>query len=536
MPKTNVFSGVNLEEISNSCTGKMQSPKARHVLCLLLFFGYFMAFMLRINLNVAIVIMVKPSNGSSADQSHASSAVCGPQAPPIPTFPPFVGPSTTPVPLLDDEENNNTSYDDAVSPSPLLSDEMGEFEWDELTQGLILGAFFWGYLISQVPGGRIAEVYGPKMVFFVSIVTNGVLCFFLPLATRLHWSCLLVIRSLQGLFQGALVPCLSAAAATWCPLEERDRFISFAVQGAIIGSVVSLPLCGFIGTHLGWDAIFYISSLISVFWCVAWWVLAADTPASHPTITQEELDFLKENIPQKPKETAKVPWLKALTSVQFIVGCIACIGNDYGFHTLLTYAPKYMKSALGFDLQQNTLLASVPFLSQYIFAMIYGTVMDHLLKKGYQLMVVRKISVGFSHLLPAVGLLCLSFSGCNVSLSVGVLTFSVAMVGAFSCGFFQNPLDIAPNFAGSLTGVMNMLGSMTGIIASPVAGFALQNYGPLGGWQAIFLISATIYALSSVPYLLVATGQVQPWNDESKKDDTSSNGEIVPMNDVSHIA
>jgi MFS transporter, ACS family, solute carrier family 17 (sodium-dependent inorganic phosphate cotransporter), member 5 len=78
---------------------------------------------------------------------------------------------------------------------------MGEFEWDEVTQGLILGAFFWGYLISQVPGGRVAEVYGPKVVFGVSIMANVVLCLFLPLATRLHWTCLLVIRALQGLSQ-----------------------------------------------------------------------------------------------------------------------------------------------------------------------------------------------------------------------------------------------------------------------------------------------------------------------------------------------
>jgi predicted MFS family arabinose efflux permease len=66
--------------------------------------------------------------------------------------------------------------------------------------------------------------------------------------------------------------------------------------------VVSLPLCGFIGTHFGWDAIFYVSSLISVVWCVAWWMYAADTPATHPTISQEELEYLRQNIPQKPKE------------------------------------------------------------------------------------------------------------------------------------------------------------------------------------------------------------------------------------------
>jgi len=66
---------------------------ARHTLCLLLFFGYFMAFMLRINLNVAIVIMVKPSNATSAgDPGHASSSLCGG---PAADLVPSVAPNTT---------------------------------------------------------------------------------------------------------------------------------------------------------------------------------------------------------------------------------------------------------------------------------------------------------------------------------------------------------------------------------------------------------------------------------------------------------
>jgi hypothetical protein len=61
--------------------------------------------------------------------------------------------------------------------------------------------------------------------------------------------------------------------------------------------------------------------------------------------------------------------------------------------------------------------------------------------------------------------------------------------------------------------------------------------GPLGGWQAIFLIAAATYALTALPYLFVATGKLQAWNDDEKKEENSSvNGEIMPMNDVNHIA
>jgi MFS family permease len=37
---------------------------------------------------------------------------------------------------------------------------------------LVLGSYFWGYLITQVPGGRIAELYGGKWVFWAAVLLN----------------------------------------------------------------------------------------------------------------------------------------------------------------------------------------------------------------------------------------------------------------------------------------------------------------------------------------------------------------------------
>jgi hypothetical protein len=51
---------------------------------------------------------------------------------------------------------------------------------------------------------------------------------------------------------------------------------------------------------------------------------------------------------QKPP----VPWKSVLTSWQFTVGYIAAVGNDWGFHTFMTLGPKYLKGALGFDIEK----------------------------------------------------------------------------------------------------------------------------------------------------------------------------------------
>lgn len=43
--------------------------------------------------------------------------------------------------------------------------------------------------------------------------------------------------------------------------------------------------------------------------------------------------------------------------------------------------------------RQSAWLSALPFLSQYVFAMLYGSLADHLLQRGVRLVTVRKVSV-----------------------------------------------------------------------------------------------------------------------------------------------
>lgn len=44
----------------------------------------------------------------------------------------------------------------------------GPFVWDESQQGIILGMFFYGYVLTQLLGGRLAEIIGGKWLFGAS--------------------------------------------------------------------------------------------------------------------------------------------------------------------------------------------------------------------------------------------------------------------------------------------------------------------------------------------------------------------------------
>lgn len=120
--------------------------------------GMNMLYALRVNLSVAIVSMVR---------SQPTIAV------------------------------NSTTSLDSLPDNPIAQ----QFDWNEKQQGLILGSFFWGYVVTQLPGGRMADMFGSKIVFLMGILIPSVLTIISPLAAKQHYVLFIVLRVLQGLFE-----------------------------------------------------------------------------------------------------------------------------------------------------------------------------------------------------------------------------------------------------------------------------------------------------------------------------------------------
>ena len=75
----------------------------------------------------------------------------------------------------------------------------GEFVWDKIVQGLILGSFFWGYLVTQIPGGWIATKFGGKKVYGISMLVACVATFVTPIAAQTSYIFLMVLRIILGI-------------------------------------------------------------------------------------------------------------------------------------------------------------------------------------------------------------------------------------------------------------------------------------------------------------------------------------------------
>lgn len=82
---------------------------------------------------------------------------------------------------------------------PFLLSQIPQYPWDSETQGWLLGAFFFGYLCTQIPGGYLSDHYGGSIFLGVGVLVTAFLTLLTPLAAQMgsHW--LFALRVLEGI-------------------------------------------------------------------------------------------------------------------------------------------------------------------------------------------------------------------------------------------------------------------------------------------------------------------------------------------------
>jgi len=75
----------------------------------------------------------------------------------------------------------------------------GDFAWSKEVQGVILGSFFWGYLITQVPGGWLANRFSAKRVLGYFMLMTAGATLLMPAGARFGASAVVLLRIVAGI-------------------------------------------------------------------------------------------------------------------------------------------------------------------------------------------------------------------------------------------------------------------------------------------------------------------------------------------------
>ncbi|KAJ1519672.1 hypothetical protein ONE63_004938 [Megalurothrips usitatus] len=440
--------------------------------------------------------------GNHTSGSNASSA------------PAFVDPDACPAPAA----NGSVKH---VSLVP-VSTESDRFAWGEETQGLLLSAFYWGYVVTQVPGGLVADRFGGKHTLTVGMLVSVASTAAAPLAVRWGgWVGMLVARVVCGLGQGVIFPALNVLLAAWVPAEERGKLGALVLSGSNLGTVVGTAISGALIHFLAsWDSVFYAFSAAASVWTVFWCLLCHDSPATHPYITSAEAKFLQDKLSHRSaKGGAPIPWRAILTSLPFWGLVAKTVGHDWGFFTMIADLPKYMKSVMKFRIHENGVLSALPYLAMWLCSLMFGCIADWLIKSDrLSITNTRKLLTTVSSLGPAAGIIGASYAGCDRYLVVGLFTLGMASMGAYYSGTRVNALDLSPNYAGTIMALVNAIGALSGIVTPYLIGVLIPN-SSMQEWRLVFWITVAVLVATNMVFVFLGSGEVQHWNEPARPKD-----------------
>lgn len=156
--------------------GRLQQ---RWVMTVVGMLGVTMAFTMRACLGITMTQMVMPA--AITDASVVPTGICPAAA------------SSSPSPDLIDR----TFAPSLAGASAAYSGD--RFAWDERTQGMIMSAFYSGYIITHIPGGLLAQKFGGKFIVAYAIFSTSALTLLTPAAARMGSTHLMILRFVEGL-------------------------------------------------------------------------------------------------------------------------------------------------------------------------------------------------------------------------------------------------------------------------------------------------------------------------------------------------
>ncbi|XP_070568588.1 vesicular glutamate transporter 2.1-like isoform X2 [Ptychodera flava] len=409
-----------------------------------------------------------------------------------------------------DMVNNNTVHTNGKSQM-----HVREFDWSPEIVGLMHGSFFWGYIVTQIPGGYLASKFPANRIFGSAIFITSFLNLLIPASCKVHYGMVIAVRVIQGLVEGVTYPACHGMWSRWAPPMERSRLVTLSFSGSYAGAVIGMPLSGFLTDFAGWPSVFYVYGVLGILWSMSWFFFIYETPATHPTITEAERIYIEESIGESaciiPKGH-KTPWKSFFTSLPVYAIIVANICRSWTFYLLLTSSPSYFEEVYGYELSAVGVISAMPHLVMTIIVPLGGQLADYLRRKQIlSTTTVRKIFNCGGFGLEAVFLLVVGYSK-GKEMAIICLIIAVGFSGFAISGFNVNHLDIAPRYASILMGLSNAAGTLSGMLCPIMVGRLTPDETPKE-WSRVYLISALIHFSGVIFYGLFASGEKQKWAD-----------------------
>jgi ACS family glucarate transporter-like MFS transporter len=360
----------------------------------------------------------------------------------------------------------------------------GDLNLSPTQMGWVMGAFSLGYALFQVPGGKLADRFGPRVVMAGVCVAWSV---FTGLTSVVRQAAMLIgVRFLFGVGEAGGYPTISRAIYSWLPIGERGITNSLIFSGGRLGAAIAMPgVVWLIAVTGGWQQAFYFLGAVGLVVAVAWYVLFRNMPEEHFAVSAGEAEYIKTHraadaaLSMEDDRTGIASLGQILSAPTMWMLMVQYVAHNFTFFFVVSWFFDYMKRTFELTAVETGWYAMMPLLCGVLGNWLAGAMVDTLYRKGHW---------NLSRRLPAVIGFALAATGMAMCINMDTpQTAVMAMcLAIFGSDMVLSPswttcLDVGGRNAGTVSGAMNMVGNLGAFFTSilfPMLYKSVQSHEP----------------------------------------------------------
>jgi MFS family permease len=267
----------------------------------------------------------------------------------------------------------------------------------------------------------------------------------------------------------------------WLPVRKRAFAQGITHSFSRLGNAITPPLVGYLMIAYGWRMPFYLLGAISLVWA-AWWVaFFRDNPRDDRRLTAQELAELP-----PPSEPRPVPWGPLFKKIVPVTAVDFCYG--WTLWVYLTWLPPFLATAYDLPIKKFVWFTAGVLLAGVIGDTAGGLLSDTLLVRTGNLKFARRFNLVVGLLGSLLFLLPTLFIHDLITVSI-LLSLAFFFLELCNSVLWALSMDMAPQFAGTAGGMMNLGFGIAGVLSPSVFGFLIDR---TGSWQVPFATSVLL--------------------------------------------
>ncbi len=359
---------------------------------------------------------------------------------------------------------------------------------------LLVGLFFLGYFLFQIPCSMLARRYSSTRVVFASLFLWGALATLTGIV-RQFWL-LAIDRFLLGVAESAIFPAMLVLLTHWFTRAERSRANTVLILGNPVTVLWMSAMTGFLIERLGWQKTFIIEGLPSILWAFVWISLVRDHPSQVKWMDPDQAEELETRIETERKELGldrnSASLREILLRKDVLLLSLQYFLWSLGVYGFVLWLPTIVKRGSGLSMTQTGLLAAIPYIAAVVLMPIASYISDRTMRR-------RELVWPFLALAGLALLGSFVFAGRSFAAAFVCLVFGGGcMYAPYGAFFAMIPERVPKQRAGEVMAMINSsgaLGSFVGsysvgllqaVTGSSRPGYLLMSVGLLG--SALLLV------------------------------------------------